>query len=69
MERIATFLGVEYQERMLEGPKYNPWYSETGLDKSKVHRANRENLDFKLQERFPADFEKYRSLVELAALT
>lgn len=69
MERIATFLGVEYQERMLEGPKYNPWYSETGLDKSKVHRANRENLDFKLQERFPADFEKYRGLVELAALT
>lgn len=26
MERIAAFLGVEYQERMLEGPRYNPWY-------------------------------------------
>lgn len=69
MERIATFLGVEYQERMLEGPKYNPWYTEPGLNQTKVRRAKRENLDFRLQERFPAAFEKYRTLVELAALT
>jgi len=69
MERIATFLGVEYQERMLEGPKYNPWYTETGMDKAKVYRANRENIDFKLQERFPAVFRKYLSLVELGART
>jgi Sulfotransferase family len=69
MERIAKFLGVEYQERMLEGPKYNPWYTETRLDQTKVRRANRENVDFKLQERFPGAFEKYRTLVQIATLT
>jgi hypothetical protein len=64
-ERIAAFLGVEYQDRMLEGPLYNPWYPEAGMNKDKVNRAERESIDFKLAERFPAIYRQYQELLEL----
>ena len=64
-ERIAAFLEVEYQDRMLEGPLYNPWYPEAGMNKDKVNRAQRESLDFKLAERFSATYRQYRELLEL----
>lgn len=66
MERVAGFLGVDYEDRMLEGPKFNPWYAETGMNESKVGRASRENLDFELERRFPAVFRKYQALVALS---
>jgi hypothetical protein len=61
--RIAAFLEVEYQERMLEGPQYNPWYPETGMNKEKVNRARRQSIDFKLPDRFPASYTRYRELL------
>jgi hypothetical protein len=65
MERIAAFLGVEYQDRMLEGPQYNPWYHENGLNVDKVNRAQKDSIDFKLAERVPAAYRKYQELLEL----
>jgi len=52
MERIAEFLGVEYQDRMLEGPVYNPWYPQSGRNQETVNRSQKENIDFKLDENF-----------------
>ena len=66
MERIAAFLNVEYQDRMLEGPRYNPWYPEEGMNHEKVNRSQRENVDFKLSERFPATHRQYQELLELS---
>jgi hypothetical protein len=67
-QRVAKFLNVEYQERMLEGPQYNPWYPEAGMNKEKVNRAQREAIDFKLAERFPETYRRYQELVKLCAI-
>jgi hypothetical protein len=66
MERVAAFLNVEYQDRMLEGPQYNPWYPEEGMNHAKVNRAQAENIDFKLSERFPAIYRQYQELLKLS---
>ena len=63
MERIASFLGVEYQAGMLEGPRYNPWYPEVGMNEEKVNRSAKGNVDFDLLQRFPAAYHKYQELV------
>ena len=65
MRRIAGFLGIDYQATMLEGPMYNPWYPEAGLNRQKVNRAARENCDFQVPEKFPAVYAKYQRLLEL----
>jgi hypothetical protein len=63
MIRTAAFLGVEYQERMLEGPAYNPWYPETGMNEEKVNRSKKERIDFKLAEQFPVVQGQYQELL------
>ena len=65
MERVARFLGVEYQDRMLEGPLYNHRYPETGMNKEKVNRSKKQQIDFKIAERFPAADRRYRELLRL----
>jgi hypothetical protein len=66
MERVAAFLNIEYQDRMLEGPQYNPWYPEEGMNRAKVKRSEKENVDFRLPERFPATYQQYQELLELS---
>ena len=66
MERIAEFLGVDYQDRMLEGPAYNPWYPENGMNQEKVNRSQKEKIDFKLDENFPSIQAQYRELLALS---
>jgi hypothetical protein len=66
MERVAAFLNVEYQDRMLEGPQYNPWYPEAGMNHEKADRSKREKIDFKLPERFPATYRQYEELLKLS---
>ncbi|HEX2929918.1 MAG TPA: sulfotransferase [Candidatus Binatia bacterium] len=68
MERIAAFLDVEYQDRMLEGPRYNPWYPEQGMNLAKVNRAKKEKIDFKLSERFPETVKLYQELLKLSEM-
>jgi hypothetical protein len=65
MGRIARFLKVEYQDRMLEGPVYNPWYPESGMNEEKVNRSKKEQIDFKISERFPTAERRYRELLQL----
>jgi len=65
MIRAAKFLDVEYQDRMLEGPIYNPWYPETGMNEEKVNRSKKDRVDFKLPERFPVAESRYRELLLL----
>ena len=65
MERIAAFLKVDYQERMLEGPVYNPWYPESGMNENKVNRSKKEQIDFKLAELFPTAVRRYEELSRL----
>jgi hypothetical protein len=66
MERVAAFLGVEYQDRMLEGPQYNPWYPEAEMNKDKVNRAKKEQVDFQLSNRFPEIYSQYEKLISLS---
>ena len=66
MKRISAFLGVEYQERMLEGARYNPWYGESDFNVEKVNRAKKEQIDFHLSTRFPATCQKYQELLSQA---
>ena len=61
MQSVATFLNVEYQDRMLEGPQYNPWYPEPGMNLEKVNRT--ENDIYKLPERFPHVYRQYEQLL------
>lgn len=66
MKRAASFLGLDFEEEMVEGYKYNPYYPEGGLNREKVHRSEREAIDFGLAEKFPSICRKYRELVAMA---
>jgi len=61
MQRVAAFLHVDYQDRMLEGPQYNPWYPETGLNLEKINRP--ETDVYKIAERFPRVYRQYEELL------
>jgi hypothetical protein len=63
---VAAFLEVDYQERMLEGPIYNPWYPEAGMNEEKVNRSEKENVDFQLDEKFPSFHAQYLKLLALS---
>lgn len=69
MQRVAEFLGVEYQDRMLEGPVFNPWYPEEGMNKEKVNRSRKEKIDFKLETQFPSVYNEYLKLLALSQTT
>lgn len=68
MQKIAAFLHVEYQDRMLEGPKYNPWYPEEGMNAEKVNRSEKERVDYKLAEKFPDVYRKYQEMLALSCI-
>ena len=61
MQRVAAFLCVEYQDRMLEGPQYNPWYPEAGMIVEKINGS--ETHGYKLAERFPTAHRQYEQLL------
>lgn len=66
MERAAAFLNLEYQDRMLEGPRYNPWYPERAMNEEKIDRARKEGVDYKLAQIFPSACRKYEELLVLS---
>jgi sulfotransferase family protein len=68
MERVALFLGLEYEDRMLEGPAYNPWYDETALNTEKVNRSEKERIDFHLESEFPDAYRKYQELLSVSKI-
>jgi hypothetical protein len=67
MERVAAFLGLEYQDCMLEGPQYNPWYPEIAMNEAKANRSRKEQVDFDMQKKFPEIHQKYKELLCLSS--
>lgn len=65
MQRVAEFLNVEYEDRMLEGPAYNPWYPESGMNEEKVNRSQKDKIDYNLEEKFPSIQGQYHELLRL----
>lgn len=63
MERAAAFLNLEYQDHMLEGPRYNPFYPEQTMNEDKINRARKEGIEYNLAEQFPSTCQKYAELV------
>jgi len=61
MQRVASFLNVEYQDRMLEGPQYNPWCPEEKMNLEKVGRLQSDA--YKIRERFPRAYGQYLELL------
>lgn len=69
MERVAAFLDVDYQDRMLEGPVYNPWYPESGMNEEKINRSQKEKIDYNLPKLFPSADAQYHKLLSLCRTT
>jgi hypothetical protein len=63
MERIARFLGLKFEERMLEGPQYNAYYPGASFDESKVMKSTKEKIGFDLERRLPSASEKFKELM------
>lgn len=65
MKKACAFLGIDYQQQMLDGYKFTPLYTEQkGIDKQKAFRAEKENIDFKLESYSPDILKKYDYLQE-----
>lgn len=67
MRKVADFLGLDYQERMLEGYKFSSrWYPESNISKDKAYRHKSEDIDLDLPNRFPEIYQKYQELLALS---
>ncbi|MGH7826961.1 MAG: hypothetical protein ACREQ7_17540 [Candidatus Binatia bacterium] len=53
MERVAAFLKISYEDRMLDGPQYNPFYREKEFKKDRIDRAKNEGFDYQIADRSP----------------
>ncbi|HME60287.1 MAG TPA: hypothetical protein VKH62_03465, partial [Candidatus Binatia bacterium] len=58
-----------YQDRMLEGPVYNPWYPESGMNEEKINRSQKEKIDYNLPGLFPSADAQYHKLLSLCRTT
>jgi sulfotransferase family protein len=61
--KVCDFLGLTFEERMLEGQKLNPYYPQARLDPSKVNRHDRERFNLNLEQFAPVAFNHYRALM------
>lgn len=68
MRKLCEFLDLPFEERMLEGHKFNSRYPNTGLDPSKTHQARRQQSDLDVAALVPKAHVLYRSLVAEARL-
>jgi hypothetical protein len=64
--KVCDFLGLAFEERMLEGHKLNPYYPKDQLDPSKVYRHDREQFDFNLERFAPVAFKHHQELMNAA---
>jgi hypothetical protein len=66
LKAITGFLGLSFEKSMLNGYKYNPIYTrEIKIDKAKANQYKEKEVDFNLQERYPAVYSKYIELVNI----
>ena len=66
MRRVAEFLALEFEERMLEGPHYNPYYPESSFNVDKANSTDTQKERFRLEETCAASYETYRRLLSLS---
>lgn len=64
MRDVCSFLRIPFQEKVLEGYRFNPIYpGESGIDAARARRHEQERTDFALERRFPEALRTYRQLV------
>lgn len=63
MGRVCEFLGLIFQERMLDGYKYNPYYPETELKTEKAHGEKQPHVQFCVSDLVPPAHAKYQELL------
>jgi hypothetical protein len=63
MRKVCEFLDLPFEERMLEGHKFNSRYPNAGFDLSKTQQARREESDLHLVKLAPKAHALYQSLV------
>jgi hypothetical protein len=68
MRKLCEFLGLAFEEQMLEGHTFNSRYPNPGLDASKTHQARRQQSDLNLAALVPKAHALYQSLVAEARL-
>jgi hypothetical protein len=66
LERVCKFLGITFQQQMLDGSRHNPYYPEAELKVEKAHGKKQENADFRLSKLVPLACKKYQELVSQA---
>jgi hypothetical protein len=62
----CRFLGLTFQNQMLEGSRYNPKYPQDKLDEESVHRYKKGGPDFRLEAVQPSTYRKFEELVASA---
>jgi hypothetical protein len=67
LQEVCGFLGIVFQQQMLDGHRYNPYYPEDELKIEKAHRKRPENDGMQLAELLAPAHEKYLELLQRAA--
>jgi hypothetical protein len=69
LHRICSFLDIEFQERMLDGQRYNPFYPQAGLDREKTRARTDKKVDLDLGRIAPRALAMYQELMAQARET
>jgi sulfotransferase family protein len=63
---LCGHLRLDFQPQILDGYRFNPWYTEDKLNAEKVHRYKKQKPKFEIEAKFPIAFRQYQSLLEMA---
>ena len=63
LEMVCKFLGLCFEERMLDAPQHNPYYRETELKTEKTRVARTEKIDLSMENLVPTAYGKYQRLL------
>lgn len=63
LEKVCTFLGITFQEQMLDGYQHNPYYPETELKTEKAHQKKAEKAGSSSITLAPPAYRKYQELL------
>lgn len=66
LERVCKFLGITFQDQMLDGYKHNPYYPEAELKREKARGMTQANTALRLSQLLPLAHEKYQRLLSEA---
>jgi Sulfotransferase family len=66
LHRICSFLEIEFQDRMMDGHRYNLFYPQAELDREKTRERTGKNIDLNLGRIAPRALAMYRELLAQA---